>query len=86
MFCWLKGTSFGREVVPEVCSTSAMSPDSAIPPWEDPSPAGFPFRSNKPAAEPEGGELAGDGAAGEASGAGPPEPEVEVEVEDGVVR
>ena len=28
---WLSGTIFGREVVPEVCRTSAMSPASAGP-------------------------------------------------------
>ncbi len=29
---WLSGTIFGREVVPEVCSTSATSSGCAIPP------------------------------------------------------
>ena len=29
---WVSGTSFGREVVPEVCSKSATSPACAKPP------------------------------------------------------
>ncbi len=31
-FFWLRGTIFGREVVPEVCRTSATSSGSAGPP------------------------------------------------------
>ena len=45
---WDSGTIFGREVVPEVCSTSAMSPASAKPPWAGLPPAA-PSKVNRPA-------------------------------------
>ena len=44
----VSGTIFGREVVPEVCNTNAISSGSAMPPWMQ-SPACSPINVKDPA-------------------------------------
>src|SRR5690606_27496387 len=53
MLRWLSGTIFGREVVPEVCSTSATSSGSAGPACAG-LPAVGPDRVKAPAGAPGG--------------------------------
>ena len=46
---WSRGTSLGREVVPEVWRRRAMSSGVAMPPWAAVAPVGAVAKSKVPA-------------------------------------